>query len=159
MAPQHLKNAARMLQGRIPFGKTQPVALVEPALLVVGALLFVPAGEKAGRAFVRVAEIFAQNAGGIGEVHHIIAEEKIVLDNMPDESAQKRDVSTGADRHPDVGQRTGARKSRIDMNNGRAALFCFHDQAKTNGGSLSIDGPSIKMETTFGRNLLRVVGS
>src|SRR5947199_204585 len=91
MAPQNLENTARMLQSRIPFGKTQPVALVEPALLVVGALLFVPAGEKAGRAFVRVAELFAQNAGGIGEVHHIIPKEKVDLDNMPDEYPQKRE--------------------------------------------------------------------
>ena len=43
------------------------MAFVKPSSLFVGALLFVPAGEKAGRAFFRVAKIFAQNAGGVGE--------------------------------------------------------------------------------------------
>src|SRR5207245_8575382 len=55
----------------------------------------------------------------------------IVLNNVPDEPAQKSNVAAGADWHPDVGQGTGARKSWINMNNGRAALFCFHDPAET----------------------------
>src|ERR1700730_7113963 len=49
---QRLENAARMLQGQIALGKTEVgVAIVEPGLFVVGALLFVPAGEKSGGAF------------------------------------------------------------------------------------------------------------
>jgi len=132
MAAQHLENAARMLQRRIALGETQAVALVEPALRIVGALLFVPARKKTGRPFLGVAKIFAQNAGGISEVHHIIAKEKVVLDNVPDECAQKRDVAAGTDRHPNVGQGTGAGKSWIDMDNGRAALFCLHHPAETN---------------------------
>jgi len=63
-------------------------------------------------------------------VDNVIAEEKIVLDYVPDESAKKRDVAASADRHPDVGQRAGARKSWIDMNDSRAALLCFHDPAE-----------------------------
>ena len=63
-------------------------------------------------------------------MHHVIAEEKIVFDNVPDNAAEKRDVTAGAHRHPDIGQRARARKSRIDMNNSRAALFCFHDPAE-----------------------------
>ena len=63
VATQRLENAARMLQGQIALGKTEVgMAVVEPALFVVGALLFVPAGEKAGRPFLSVAKIFAQNA-------------------------------------------------------------------------------------------------
>ena len=72
------------------------MAVVKPALLVVGALLLVPAGEKAGRSFLGVAKILAQNAGRVCEVHDIIAEEKIVLDNVPNESAEKCDVAAGA---------------------------------------------------------------
>src|SRR5882724_9719999 len=133
VAAQCLQNAPRMLQGQIAFRKTEGgMALVEPGLSVVAALLPAPAGENAGRAFFRVAKIFAQNAGGIGEVHDIVAKEKIVLDNVPDETAEKCDVAAGAHRHPDIGQRARARKSWIDMNNGRAALLCFHDPAETN---------------------------
>src|ERR1700730_10817517 len=75
---QCLENAARMLQGQIALRKAEVgLAFVEPALLVVGALLLVPAGEKAGLSFFGVAKIFAQNARCIREVHHVIAEEKI----------------------------------------------------------------------------------
>src|SRR5205823_2637514 len=128
---QRLENAPRMLQCQIALGETKAaIAIVEPGLPVVTALLAAPAGEKAGRAFFGVAKIFAQNAGGICEVHHVIAKEKIVLDNVPDEAAEKCDVAAGAHRHPDVRQRAGTRKSWIDMNNGRAALLCFHDPAE-----------------------------
>src|SRR6266404_6630326 len=130
VAAQRLENAPWMLQGQIALGETQSVSLVEPALSIVAALLPVPAGEKAGRAFFRIAKIFAQNAGGIGEVDDVIAEEKIVLDNVPDETAEKCDVAAGAHRHPDIGQSARARKSWIDMNNGRAALLCFHNPAE-----------------------------
>src|SRR6266853_2844043 len=113
---QRLENAPWMLQGQIALGETKAaIAIVEQGLPVVAALLPAPAGEKARRAFFRVAKIFAQNAGGIGEVHDVIAEEKIVLDNVPDEAAEKRDVAASAYRHPDIGQRAGARKSWIDM--------------------------------------------
>ena len=107
------------------------MAFVEPGLFVVAALLFVPAGEKSGGAFLGITKIFAQNAGCIGEVHHVIAEEKIVFENVPDNAAEKRDVAAGAHRHPDIGQRACARKSWIDVNDGRAALFRFHDPAET----------------------------
>src|ERR1700682_3392454 len=131
MAAQGLENGARMLQGRIALRKAEAgLAFVEPALLVVGALLLVPAGEKAGLSFFGVAKIFAQNAGRVGEVHDVIAEKKIVLDNVPDEPAEKRDVAAGADRHPDIGQRARARKSWIDMHDGRAPLLCFYDPAE-----------------------------
>src|SRR6266478_1128894 len=132
MAAQRLEDAPRMLQGQITFGETKAaIATVKPGLSVVAALLSAPAGEKAGRAFFGVAKIFTQNARGVGEVHHVIAEEEIVLDNVPDETAEKCDVTAGAHRHPDIGQRAGTRKSWIDMNNGRAALLCFHHPAET----------------------------
>src|SRR5439155_3577287 len=131
VAAQRLENAPWMLQGQIALGETKAaIAIVEPGLPVVAALLPAPAGEKAGRAFFGVAKIFAQNARSIGEVHHVIAEEEIVLDNVPDEAAEKCDVAARAHRHPDISQRAGARKSGIDMNDGRAAFLCFHHPAE-----------------------------
>src|SRR6266481_1448882 len=138
VATQRLEDAPRMLQRQIALGKTKAaIAIVEPGLPVVAALLPAPAGEKAGRTFFRVAKIFTQNAGRIREVDDVIAEEKIVLDNVPDEPAKKCDVAAGADRHPDIRQRAGARKPRIDMNDGRAALLRFHYPAKTDRVRLS----------------------
>ena len=52
-----------MLQGQIALGETKAaIAVVEPSVPVVAALLPVPAGENAGRAFFRVTKIFAQDA-------------------------------------------------------------------------------------------------
>src|SRR4029077_15531293 len=107
------------------------MALVDPGLPVVAALLPAPTGENAGRTFFGIAKIFTKNAGRIGEVHDVIAEEEIVLDNVPDEPAKKRDVAAGADRHPDVGQRTRARKARIDVDNRGATFLCLHHPAET----------------------------
>src|SRR5258708_17675331 len=60
VASQCLKNAARMLQGQIALRETEVrVTFVGPGLFVVSTLLFVPAGEKAGRSFLGVAKIFA----------------------------------------------------------------------------------------------------
>ena len=44
-------------------------------------------------------------------MNDVIAEEKIVLDDVPDDPAEKCDVAAGTDRHPDVGQRARPRKS------------------------------------------------
>src|SRR5256885_4688331 len=102
----------RMLQGQIALRKTETtVAVIGPGFLVVGALFFVPAGEKSGRALISIAKIFTQNAGRVGVVNHVIAEEKIVLDNMADEATEKRDVGTGADRDPNIGESACSRKS------------------------------------------------
>src|SRR6266403_2967518 len=132
VAAQCLQNAPRMLQGQIAFRKTEGgMALVDPGPPVVAALRPAPTRENAGRAFFRVAKIFTQNAGRIREVDDVIAEEEIVLDNVPDEAPEKCDVAARAHRHPDIGQRAGARKSWIDMNDGRAALLCFHHPAET----------------------------
>src|SRR6266403_2561713 len=77
VAAQCLQNAPRMLQRQITLRETKAViAIVDPGLPVVAALLPVPAGENAGRPFFRVAKIFAQNARGVREVQHVIAEEK-----------------------------------------------------------------------------------
>src|SRR5260370_8197457 len=84
MAAQRLKNAARMLQSQIALRKAEVgLTFVEPALVVVSALLLVPPGEKPGRSLLGVAKIFTQNAGGVREVHDVIAQQKIVLDNLP----------------------------------------------------------------------------
>jgi hypothetical protein len=134
MAAQRLKDATRMLQSQIALGKTEVgMTFVSPGFFVVGPLLFVPTGEQSGRAFIGVAKIFPQNAGSIGEVNDVIAKEKIVLDDVPNDSAKKRDIAAGADRHPDICQRARPRKSWIDMDDRRPALFRFHYPAKTDG--------------------------
>src|SRR6266536_5883048 len=66
-----------------------------------------------------------------------------------DDSAEKRDVAAGADRHPDIGQRARARKSRIDMDDGRAALLCFHHPAET-------DWMRLGHRRAFDQNAIRV---
>src|SRR5204862_6635257 len=105
--------------------------LVLPAFHLIGAPAFVPAGEITVCIIFRVAVVIAQNAGCIRVMHDVIAEEKFVVDYMMDDCPEKRDVATGADGHPDTGQRARARESWIDMQDGRSAVFCFHHPAKT----------------------------
>src|SRR5437870_13250707 len=79
VAAQRLENAARMLQGQIALGETKAaIAMVDPALPVVAALLPVPAGEKAGCSFFGVVRILVHNAGRVGEEDNVHAYEKIV---------------------------------------------------------------------------------
>jgi hypothetical protein len=63
--------------------------------------------EKTGRA-ASASRIFAQNAGLVSGRHN--RGRKIVLDNVPDEAAEMR-CRRQRHRHPDIGQRAGARKS------------------------------------------------
>src|SRR5882762_10535152 len=64
-------------------------------------------------------------------MNDVLAKEEVVLNQVIDESAKKNDVSAGADRHPDVGQRAGARETWIDMDDRGALLLRFHHPAKT----------------------------
>ena len=65
-------------------------------------------------------------------MNYVLAKVQLVLNQVIDESAEKYDVSTSADRHPDVGQGAGAREARIDMNDRSTLLLRFHHPAKTN---------------------------
>src|SRR5882724_8431943 len=102
---EFLENTLWILQSEIPLGIAQSFALVFPALHLIGAPVLVPAGEITISLIFRVAVFFAQNAGRIRVVNDVIAKEEFVLDDMTDNSAKKRDVASGADRHPDIGQR------------------------------------------------------
>ena len=130
MAFQRLKNAARVLQRKIALRMTEVLALIKPALRVVGTLLFIPAGEITAYRFVRVVEILAQKTGSVGVMDDVLAKKKLVLDHVPYEPAKECDVSPGADRHPDVGQGAGPRKARIDMNDRRAFFLRLHHPAE-----------------------------
>ena len=64
-------------------------------------------------------------------MNDVLAKEQLVLNQMIDNSAEKYDVSAGADRHPNVGQRTRPREAWIDMDDRGALLLRFHHPAKT----------------------------
>jgi len=64
-------------------------------------------------------------------MNDVLAKEEVVLNQVIDESAKKNDVSPGADRHPNIGQRARARETWIDMDDRGALLFRFHHPAKT----------------------------
>src|SRR6476659_114068 len=64
-------------------------------------------------------------------MNDVLAKVELVLDQVIDESAEKYNVSTGADRNPDVDQCARTRKARIDMDYSGATLLRFHDPAKT----------------------------
>src|ERR1700751_1046700 len=82
-------------------------------------------------------------------MNDVIAKEKLILNQMVDESAEKNNIRAGADRHPDIGKRAGARKARIDMNDCRAVLLRFHYPAKT-------DRMRLGHRRAFDQNAIRV---
>ena len=65
-------------------------------------------------------------------MNDVLAKVQLVFNQVIDQTAEKYDVSTSANRHPDVGQRTRAREAWIDMNDRSALLLRFHHPAKTN---------------------------
>ena len=128
---QFLKDGLRILQCEIALRAAQIAAFVKPTVAFVSTLLCVPAGEIAVSVIFRVAVFVGQNARGIRVMNDVIAKEELIFDQVVDESAEKNNVCAGTDRHPDIGQRAGARKSWIHMDDCGAALLCFHHPAKT----------------------------
>src|SRR5580765_7886709 len=64
-------------------------------------------------------------------MNNVLAKEEVVLNQVIDESAEKNNVCAGANRYPNVGQRTRAREAGIDMDDRGALLLRFHHPAKT----------------------------
>src|SRR5437899_12182726 len=102
---QFLKNTLWILQCEVALWTTQIVAFVEPAVTLVGALLFVPAGQETIRVIFRAAEFVAQDAGGIRVMNNVLAKEELVLDEVSDECAEIGNVGASAQRHQAIGQR------------------------------------------------------
>ena len=88
-------------------------------------------------------------------MNDVLAKEQVVLNQMIDESAEKNDVSPGADRHPDVGQRARARESWIDVNDGGAVFFRLHHPPKTDRMCLRHGGAFDQNAIRVGQILLR----
>ena len=85
----------------------------------------------------------------------VLAKEELVFDQVIDESAEKDNVSPGADRHPDVGQRARARESWIDVDDRGSLLFRFHHPAKTDRMRLGHGGAFDQNAIRVGQILLR----
>src|SRR6266404_6835768 len=86
---QLLKNTLSVLQREITLRAAQISAFIEPALRVISALLCIPTREIAVTVIFRIGIFVAQNAGGIRVVDHVLPKEKVVLDYVPDESAEE----------------------------------------------------------------------
>src|SRR6266540_5972424 len=61
----------------------------------------------------------------------VLTKVQLVLNQVIDEPAEENNVCAGADRHPNVGQRAGARETWIDVDYRGALLLGFHHPAKT----------------------------
>ena len=90
-------------------------------------------------------------------MNDVIAKEEFVLDDMTDNSAKKRDVAAGTDRHPDIGQRAGARKPGSTWIMVAPRSLAFITQRKPTGCASAIDEPSIKMQSALARSCCAVV--
>lgn len=104
---------------------------VKPRLRIVLLLLFVPAGKKSIEIFC-IAEILAQNGRSVGVGENILLEPLVVLDDVIDQCAEKENVSSRAQRGPDIGARRGTGEPRIDMNHLAAAFTRLHHPLEAN---------------------------
>src|SRR5947208_14823516 len=104
-----MKDPLWILQREITLEPAKVTTLVKPAIALIGTLLGVPTGKIPVATIFRVAVFVGQNAGSICVMNDILAKKQLVLDQVIDESAEKHNVSPGADRHPDVGERACAR--------------------------------------------------
>src|SRR5262245_50762705 len=131
MPLQFLEHALRMLQCEIALRTAQIAAFVKPTLAFIGALLFIPPREISVAIVLRITVFIGQNAGGVCVMDNVVAKEQFVFNQVIDESSEKYDVSTGANRYPNVRECTCAGKSWINVNDRRAVLLRFHYPAKT----------------------------
>ena len=124
VALQNLEDAARMLQRFVAMRLVQILrfaaavlavpaaalaisrlsrrrlrAFVQPRLGVVLLLLRIPAGEQAAEIF-GVAEVFAQDRGGVGVGDDVVAKVSDRSDRVVDQRAEEDDVAAGAQRQP-----------------------------------------------------------
>ena len=85
----------------------------------------------------------------------VVAKEKLVFNQMIDDSTEKNDVCPGANRCPNIGERAGTGKPWINMNDRRAVLLCFHHPAKTDRVRLGHRGTFDQDAIGIGQILLR----
>ena len=118
-----------MLQRRIFDDEAFLVALQIPARDVVGIFFFIPAGKQPVQVF-RIDEVFADEMRRIGVGGDVLFKIRFVGKHVVDDAAQERDVGSASDRCVHVGHRGGARETRVDVDDGRAAFLGLHDEAK-----------------------------
>ena len=122
--------------------------LVAPRLLLVAALLGVPAGKRA-RLDVKV-EFGVDQVRGVGVVHHVLALNQVVFEDVVDHAAVERDVGAGADGAVDVCLCRRARETRVDDDPLRAlvdgAMYPFHG----NGVAFCMIGAACQQDVSVG---------
>src|SRR5262249_45024636 len=103
----------------------RPHPLVLPRRDVVPAPLRVPPGEEPV-VLLRVGELVADDHAGVRVRVHVLVEPALVLDDVVDDAAEKRDVAARAD--PDVPRRRSTRpcEPRVDVDHVGAALPGLH---------------------------------
>ena len=116
---QNLEDAPGIAQGGVFFDDALFVPGKAPGRLVVRPFLGVVAGEQAVLEIVLV----AQDEGSVGVIDNVIFEIKIVGQDVPDQSAKKRNIRTGAQPGEDIGMLGGPGKARIHMDDGRAPIL------------------------------------
>ena len=125
-----LEDATRVFERLVAQGFGGVVARLElPGVELVMLAFLLPAREET-RAVLSVAEVGAQDIGGVGVMDDVLAEILVCFDGVADEAAQKRDVTTGADGHPEIGHGAGARETRIDVDDRRAPFLGLHHPAE-----------------------------
>src|SRR5215204_816155 len=113
--------------GGVVYGR----ALVAPARRVVLPALPVPAGKVARD--VSFLELFGYEGRGVGVVDDVVFEVPLVLDDVVDQTPQKRYVRARTYGGIDVAERRGAREARVDVDERSSLVFGDHGVPKAYG--------------------------
>src|SRR5215218_1924775 len=113
--------------GGVVYGR----ALVAPARRVVLPALPVPAGKVARD--VSFLELFGYEGRGVGVVDDVVFEVPLVLDDVVDQTPQKRYVRARTYGGIDVAERRGAREARVDVDERGSLVFGDHGVPKAYG--------------------------
>ena len=136
---QKLEDAARVLQRRVAARLSGRIRVIGPGFHVIGLEHFIPFAE---HSFLK-AVLVTDDERRIGIVPDILGMDKVVLQGVIDEPAQKGDVRAGPDLGIDVCFGCGPGKAGIDGDELRSVLQCRLDPFKGYGvvlGRVAADG-------------------
>ena len=127
---QKLKHGARVLETRVDFRMALSVILVLPSRFVIGPFVRVPPREVP----VLEREAVFHDEGGVGVKLDVVLVVEPILERVVDESTEKRDIGSRANRHVGVGHSGGPVEAGIDTDQLRFSIpLGFHDETKAHG--------------------------
>ena len=132
---QDLEDRLRVLQARVLEWSTVLVRLVRPRRVLVGARVRVESGEQSVEV-LGVDIVVADEVRGVGVGAHVFVEVPAFGQDTVDERTEQHDVGAGPDGHMLIGDRGGARETRVDVDDAGTPGLGFGHPLEAHGVAL-----------------------